>query len=182
MAWVTGNARTLLVGYTRECHLRRWRLVFIESCCLTTPSVAKLASGRWFMNEWTWWSIDWIIRTEENRGTWRKPRSSIVVFATNPTWSDLGLPSEVPATNCFISDISLRVVVNLIHLTFIGCKMWSGLNWLRMWSSCRLLWVIWPFGYCNKQLLSTFQWNIGCCGSLCSLEYQNERMACLKDS
>lgn len=45
MAWVTRNARTVLVEHPRECHLRRGRIVFIESCCLTTPSVAKLMSG-----------------------------------------------------------------------------------------------------------------------------------------
>lgn len=104
-----GNRKcTYSFGWTssRMCHLRRGKIVFLESCYLTTPSVAKLMSGRWCMNEWTWWSIGWIIRTEENRGTWRKTCSSNLVFTTNPTWSDLGLPSEEPATNCLISDIA----------------------------------------------------------------------------
>ena len=51
MAWVTGNARTVLVEHPRECHLRRGKIVFLESCYLTTPSVAKLMSGRWCINE-----------------------------------------------------------------------------------------------------------------------------------
>jgi hypothetical protein len=66
-------------------------------------------------------------------GYLEKTCPSNLVFTTNPTWSDLGLPSEWPATKCLISDISVRVMVNLIiQLTFIGCKMRSGLNWLRM--------------------------------------------------
>jgi len=162
---------------SRICHLRRGRIVFIESCYLTTPTVVKLMSGRRYMNDRTWWSIGWIIRAEENRGTWRETCSSNLMFTTNPTWSDVGLPSEGPATTCLISDVGEGNSKNpIIQLMLIGCKMWSGLNWPRMWFSCNLLWVTWPFGYYNKYLLSA------AVGLLCSMEYQNELMVCLKDS
>jgi hypothetical protein len=88
---------------------------------------------------WTW-SIGGIIRTGENRSTSRKNCSSDPVFITNSTWTGLelhlGYNTEGPATDCLRGDMPEDNINIIRQWTFSGCRMWSGLSWLRTWS-CR---------------------------------------------